>query len=101
MAMNLIKRKKTLFNFEPWVRSLFDFIDCVFPLYLVPIYTEMSQIFINYTGHLFDEHGNFVNWWTTKSLDEFKKRTNCFVNQYSKYSLDAGKVKKSILQGAL
>ena len=53
----------------------------------------MSQIFIEYTGQLFDEHGNFVNWWTPKSLDEFKKRTDCFVNQYSKYSLDAGKVK--------
>ncbi len=44
-------------------------------------------------GRHYDENGNYVNWWTPKSIDEFQKRTTCFVKQYSKYSLDAGPVR--------
>jgi putative endopeptidase len=37
-------------------------------------------------GRKFDHVGNLVDWWTDKDSDEFKKRTDCFVKQYSDYN---------------
>lgn len=36
-------------------------------------------------GQQYDENGDRVNWWTPHSTEEFKKRTQCFVDQYSGY----------------
>lgn len=37
------------------------------------------------SGSLRDKYGNLKNWWTDKAKTEFKKRSNCFVKQYSSY----------------
>lgn len=37
-------------------------------------------------GREFDKDGNLKHWWKNKTVELFKNRTKCFVNQYSKYS---------------
>ncbi len=39
-------------------------------------------------GRLFDSLGNKKDWWSQSSSDEFNKRANCFVDQYSKLSVN-------------
>ncbi|XP_071943263.1 endothelin-converting enzyme homolog [Antedon mediterranea] len=39
-------------------------------------------------GREFDKYGNLDNWWRNDSLQEFNKRSQCFIKQYSKYNVD-------------
>lgn len=50
-----------------------------------------------HVGRLFDEHGNYFNWWKDSSLKEFQKRTACLAKKYSKYSYYGLKVLDEIL----
>lgn len=36
-------------------------------------------------GRHYDEHGNLKEWWNKHDLNEFNKRAQCVVNQYSNY----------------
>jgi len=36
-------------------------------------------------GRLFNKDGNLVKWWSNSSISAFKKKTQCLVDQYSKY----------------
>ncbi|MGZ3182635.1 MAG: M13 family metallopeptidase [Telluria sp.] len=36
-------------------------------------------------GRQFDAKGNLKDWWTKKDADAFKERSQCIVDQYSKY----------------
>ncbi|XQW84012.1 M13 family metallopeptidase [Thalassotalea piscium] len=38
-------------------------------------------------GSRYDAEGNMRNWWTESDLEEFKKRTDVLVNQYSNYQV--------------
>ena len=36
---------------------------------------------------MFNKEGNFgIQWWTKKSVEAFKKKSDCMIQQYSKYS---------------
>ena len=48
--------------------------------------------FITIVGRLYDEFGNLVNWWSESSQEEFDRRTKCYVEQYSNYSIGGGQV---------
>jgi len=37
-------------------------------------------------GRQFDADGNLRDWWTKQDSEEFKKRVDCLVNEYSKFS---------------
>ena len=37
-------------------------------------------------GRQFDADGNLRDWWTKQDADEFKKRADCIVNEYSGFS---------------
>jgi putative endopeptidase len=37
-------------------------------------------------GRQFDADGNLRDWWTKQDSEEFKKRADCLVNEYSKFS---------------
>ena len=39
------------------------------------------------SGQQYNKDGNRVKWWTDYSINNFKKRTQCFVNQYNQYTL--------------
>ena len=38
-------------------------------------------------GRLYDKNGIRRQWWTNASIEEFIERTQCFVQQYSKYEM--------------
>ena len=68
-----------------------------------PFYTNSADMAVNYGGigavigheltHGFDDQGrqydgdgNLRDWWTKQDEQEFKKRADCLVNEYSKFS---------------
>jgi membrane metallo-endopeptidase-like protein 1 len=38
-------------------------------------------------GHLYDKDGHRVPWWTNNTIDEFNKRKECIIQQYSNYTM--------------
>ena len=38
-------------------------------------------------GQQYNKDGNRVKWWTDHSIQNFRERTQCFVDQYNQYSL--------------
>lgn len=43
-------------------------------------------------GKDFTIEGNFDTWWTNHSLTQFKQKSQCFINQYSNFTLFNKKV---------
>jgi putative endopeptidase len=41
-------------------------------------------------GRQYDEDGNLRDWWTKQDEEEFKKRADCLVNEYSKFTPVSG-----------
>ncbi|XP_061400136.1 endothelin-converting enzyme 2-like [Musca vetustissima] len=41
-------------------------------------------------GRKYDAQGNSHNWWQPHCTSEFQKRTNCFMQQYHRYTLQDG-----------
>ncbi|KAH8162956.1 hypothetical protein CIB48_g5296 [Xylaria polymorpha] len=48
---------------------------------------ELSHAFDN-SGRHYDENGNFTDWWTDRTVEEFNKRADCFVNQYNDFTIE-------------
>lgn len=48
---------------------------------------ELSHAFDS-TGRHYDQNGNYTDWWTNNTVKAFKERAECFVKQYSEYSID-------------
>ncbi|CAF3718768.1 unnamed protein product [Adineta steineri] len=38
-------------------------------------------------GRQFDKEGNRIPWWTDETIEKFKERKTCIVNQYSNYTV--------------
>ncbi|KAI0401376.1 peptidase family M13 [Xylaria palmicola] len=47
---------------------------------------ELSHAFDN-SGRHYDENGNYTDWWTNRTVEEFSKRADCFVDQYSNFTI--------------
>lgn len=45
---------------------------------------ELTHGFDN-MGSLFDKFGNFKNWWSNQTHEEFVKKQQCFIDQYGSY----------------
>ena len=45
-----------------------------------------------YVGRQFDKNGSRIQWWTDESINQFNERAQCFVEQYSNYSLQGYQV---------
>lgn len=39
-------------------------------------------------GREFDADGNLRSWWTNQSVEKYKDKSQCFIEQYSNYSID-------------
>ena len=39
------------------------------------------------SGKNYDKDGNFIQWWDNKTLSRFDERTQCYVDQYSLYTV--------------
>ncbi|KAM0328871.1 hypothetical protein ACHAQA_005287 [Verticillium albo-atrum] len=61
---------------------------------------ELSHAFDS-TGRHYDENGNFTDWWTEGTVKAFKKRTDCFVDQYANYTVDGPDGKPLHVNGRL
>lgn len=46
----------------------------------------LSFIFIK--GRQFDKDGNMMQWWNNATIEAFRERTQCIIDQYSKYKID-------------
>ncbi|XHF97821.1 hypothetical protein AWENTII_001397 [Aspergillus wentii] len=47
---------------------------------------ELSHAFDS-TGRHYDEIGNYTNWWDEKTIEAFEERAQCFVDQYSDFTV--------------
>ncbi|KAI2487291.1 Endothelin-converting enzyme 1 [Pyrenophora tritici-repentis] len=47
---------------------------------------ELSHAFDS-TGRHYDQNGNYTDWWSKGTIDAFKKKTECFVEQYSNFTV--------------
>ncbi|KAL4931202.1 M13 family metallopeptidase [Aspergillus undulatus] len=47
---------------------------------------ELSHAFDS-TGRHYDETGNYTDWWDEKTVKDFEKRVQCFVDQYSEFTV--------------
>ncbi|KAJ5499849.1 Peptidase M13 neprilysin [Penicillium expansum] len=47
---------------------------------------ELSHAFDS-TGRHYDESGNYTNWWDDKTVEAFEERAQCFVDQYSNFTV--------------
>lgn len=57
------------------------------------IHNLVQIVFILFlSGQQYNKYGNRVKWWTDYSIQNFKERTQCFVNQYNQYTLQGYKV---------
>ncbi|UXI15551.1 ABC transporter G family member 20-like [Sarcoptes scabiei] len=52
---------------------------------------EMTHAFDD-NGKLYDEHGALRNWWTNQTRQLFSEKADCFVRQYSNYSINSAKI---------
>ena len=57
---------------------------CIFAIILL-------QLFYLYTGRLFNEYGNLVNWWTPEVDTQFKSKADCMKEQYNSYVVPEAK----------
>lgn len=48
---------------------------------------ELSHAFDS-SGRHYDETGNYTDWWDDKTVEAFEERAQCFVDQYSKFTVE-------------
>lgn len=61
---------------------------------------ELSHAFDS-TGRHYDINGNLTDWWPEETVQEFEKRAQCFVKQYSEYSIEAPNGERIHVNGKL
>ena len=42
------------------------------------------------SGRHYDETGNYTDWWDEKTIAAFEERAQCFVDQYSEFTVPSG-----------
>lgn len=47
---------------------------------------ELSHAFDS-SGRNYDQNGNYTDWWDNSTIDAFKEKADCFVEQYHNYSI--------------
>ncbi|KAK6612031.1 Endothelin-converting enzyme 1-like protein 1 [Botrytis cinerea] len=61
---------------------------------------ELSHAFDS-TGRHYDQNGNYTDWWTPSTVAAFKERAQCFIDQYSNYSIPGPDDKPLYVNGKL
>jgi len=47
---------------------------------------ELSHAFDS-TGRHYDQNGNYTDWWSKTTVEAFKVKADCFVNQYANFTV--------------
>ncbi|KAF2128691.1 peptidase family M13 [Dothidotthia symphoricarpi CBS 119687] len=61
---------------------------------------ELSHAFDS-TGRHYDQNGNYTDWWSNSTVDAFKERAQCFVDQYANFSIPGSDEKPLHVNGRL
>ncbi|KAL6249560.1 hypothetical protein RBB50_003413 [Rhinocladiella similis] len=61
---------------------------------------ELSHAFDS-TGRHYDQNGNYTDWWTDKTVANFKDRAECFVDQYHNFTIEGRDGKPLHVNGKL
>jgi len=72
---------------KPYTLTLYKYVH-------VHVYMYVFIIPIVYSGQRYDKEGVLTPWWSNISIDAFRERKECFVDQYSKYELFGYKVSR-------
>lgn len=61
---------------------------------------ELTHGFDN-TGRKHDKYGNYVQWWSNKTIETFENMTQCFIKQYDNFTIDGidGHIKGKVTLG--
>ncbi|ORX68079.1 zincin [Anaeromyces robustus] len=59
---------------------------------------ELTHAFDN-NGRNYDIEGNYANWWTDSTNKEFNELTQCFIDQYSSFTIEDKNGKKYNVNG--
>lgn len=43
---------------------------------------------LHITGRQFDKDGNMMQWWNNATIEAFRERTQCIIDQYSRYKIE-------------
>ena len=58
----------------------------------IPVVTDYTSKSTSCEGHQYNKDGILTQWWTNASMEAFNERKQCFVRQYSSYSLQGHQV---------
>ncbi|CAG8615532.1 9370_t:CDS:10 [Ambispora gerdemannii] len=61
---------------------------------------ELTHAFDN-SGRQYDEKGRLTQWWSNETIEAFNNQTQCFVKQYTNYTIDDPKDVPVNLNGKL
>ncbi|KAG0218867.1 hypothetical protein BGX33_005608 [Mortierella sp. NVP41] len=61
---------------------------------------ELTHAFDN-EGRLFDAHGRLSDWWSNSTLEEFKQRSQCFIDQYGNFTVKDPQGRENHVNGKL
>lgn len=56
-------------------------------VYLDQVINVVFRLYM-YLGRQFDKEGNMMQWWNNATIEAFRERTQCIIDQYSKYKID-------------
>ena len=49
--------------------------------------TNTTPLAFDDIGRKFNQHGNYEEWWDNSTIQAFEKRAQCFVEQFSKFTV--------------
>ncbi|KAK4446546.1 putative metalloendopeptidase [Podospora aff. communis PSN243] len=61
---------------------------------------ELSHAFDS-TGRHYDQYGNYTDWWSNSTVKAFEERAQCFIDQYSNYTVPGPDKKPLHVNGRL
>ncbi|KAK3843570.1 MAG: hypothetical protein J3R72DRAFT_366743 [Linnemannia gamsii] len=61
---------------------------------------ELTHAFDN-EGRLFDAHGKLSDWWSNSTLEEFKGRSQCYIDQYGNFTVKDPQGRENHVNGKL
>ena len=53
---------------------------------LLHVMTGMCSLSVLHTGRKYDKDGVLKSWWEADVIRRFNEKTQCFVEQYNKYT---------------
>lgn len=63
--------------------------------------TVLMKSAFDSSGRHYDETGNYTDWWDDKTIAAFEERAQCFIDQYSKFTVTGPNLKPLHVNGRL